>query len=64
MESIKFFDNKKFMWDGKEYSSESEAIDKKKEYEKDSFDTRMIKEEVNHFLFTRRVVTEVTTDSQ
>ena len=64
MDIAKHFDGKKFMWDRKTYSTETEALKVKEEYEKDKFETRMISEENNYFLFTRRVVTEIVLDSQ
>ncbi|GAF71301.1 unnamed protein product [marine sediment metagenome] len=59
MDDVKFFDKKKFMWDGKTYTSESEAINIKAEYEKNNFETRIVQEEEKYFLFTRRLVTEI-----
>jgi hypothetical protein len=59
MEKVKIFDEKKFMWDDRSYISESEAIAIKTEYEKNNFETRLVQEEGQYFLFTRRVVTEV-----
>ena len=59
MDNVKFFDEKKFMWDGRTYISESEAINIKVEYEKNNFETRIVQEEEKYFLFTKRVVTEV-----
>ena len=59
MEDVKFFDKKKFMWDGKTYISESEAFGIKAEYEKNNFETRIVQEEEKYFLFTRRLVTEI-----
>jgi len=59
MDDVKFFDKKKFMWDGKTYISESEAINVKAEYEKNNFETRILQEEEKYFLFTRRLVTEI-----
>lgn len=64
MDIAKYFDGKKFMWDGKTYSTEDEALKVKEEYEKDNFKTRMVSEENNYFLFTRRVVTEVVVEGQ
>jgi hypothetical protein len=64
MDNVRFFDEKKFMWDGRTYISESEAINKKAEYEKDNFETRMIQEEEEYFLFTKRVVTEIEIEKQ
>ena len=64
MNIAKYFDGKKFMWDGKTYSTEAEALNVKAEYEKDKFETNLISEEGNYFLFTRRVVTEVVVEGQ
>ena len=64
MDNLRFFDEKKYMWDGRTYMTESEAIEVKTKYEKDEFETHLIKEEENYFLFTRRVVTEVILDNQ
>ncbi len=52
------------MWDGKTYTTEAEALKIKGEYEQNNFETRIISEENNHFLFTRRVVTEVVVEGQ
>ena len=64
MEKVKIIDSDKYMWDGETYTSESEVNTKKAEYEKDNFETRLISEEGNYFLFTRRVVTEVVVEGQ
>ena len=64
MDNVKFFDEKKFMCDGRTYISESEAINIKAEYEKNNFETRIVQEEEKYFLFTRRVVTEVVIEKQ
>ena len=64
MDNVKFFNEKKFMWDGRTYISESEAINIKAEYEKNKFETCVVREEEKYFLFTRRVVTEVVIEKQ
>jgi hypothetical protein len=64
MDNVKFFDEKKFMWDGRTYISESEAINIKVEYEKNNFETRIVQEEEKYFLFTKRVVTEIDLEEQ
>lgn len=64
MDNVKFFEGKKFMWDGKTYITEAEALKIKEEYEKNNFETRIVSEEDNYFLFTRRVVTEVVVEGQ
>lgn len=64
MENVKIFDEKKFMWDGRTYMNESEAITIKAEYEKNNFGIRMVQEEGKYFLFTRRIVTEIEIEQQ
>ena len=64
MEKAKFFEKKKFMWDGMTYESETEVLPKKSEYEKENFITRVIQEDGKFFLFTQRVVTEIEVQNQ
>jgi hypothetical protein len=64
MDNVRFFDSKKFMWDGRTYTIEAEALKVKEEYEKTSFETCIVSEEGNYFLFTRRVVTDVVVEGQ
>jgi hypothetical protein len=52
-------EGRKFMWDKGSYSSEGEAKEKMAQYEKDGFETRLIKEEDKFLIYTRRVVTEI-----
>ena len=52
-------DGKKFMWDQENYSTEAEAKEKMAKYEKDGFETRLVKEEGKFLVYTRRVVTEI-----
>ena len=57
--TAKKIDGKKFMWDTGHYSAESEAMEKMALYEKDGFETRLVKEENKFLVYTRRVVTEI-----
>ena len=50
---------KKFMWDKGNYSTEAEAKEKMAKYEKDGFETRLVKEEGKFLVYTRRSVTEI-----
>ena len=52
-------DGKKFMWDKGNYSTEAEAEEKMAKYEKDGFETRLVKEEGKFLVYTRRIVTEI-----
>jgi len=50
---------KKFMWDKGYYSTEAEAKEKMDEYEKDGFETRLVKEKGKFLIYTRRIVKEI-----
>ena len=52
-------DGKKFMWNQEIYATEAEAKEKMAKYEKDGFETRLVKEESKFLIYTRRVVTEI-----
>lgn len=60
----KIIDGKKFMWDGEVYESEKAAQEVKKKYEEDNFDVELIQEDNKHFLYTRRVVTEIVLEGE
>jgi len=62
MENVKTIDGKKFMWDGQTYDSKVKAQEVISNYEKDKFETRLIKKEDKYFVYTRRVVTEVVVE--
>ena len=51
------------MWDGAEYREKAEAMSVMEGYTKDGFETRMIQEEDQFYLFTRRLVSPVKTGS-
>ena len=55
----KKLDGKKFMWDKGNYSTETEAREKMTVYEKDGFETRLVKDQGKFLVYTRRVVTEI-----
>jgi len=52
-------DGKKFMWNKKYYSTGAEAEEQMDEYEKDGFETRLVKKEGKFLVYTRRIVTEI-----
>lgn len=64
MNIVKFFDNKKFMWDGKIYNTESETNGISVNYEKDKFEVRVIKEEEKYLLYTRRVAAQQAAETK
>ena len=64
MDNVKTIDSKKFMWDGKEYSTSEEAGNVASEYEKNNFETRVLQDGDKHLVYTRRVVTEVVLEGE
>ena len=52
--SIKF-DGKKYLWDGKSYETEDQALETKVLYEKDGFEVQMDKHENDYLLYSRRI---------
>ena len=63
MERARFFEEKKFMWDGRAYETDSEAKEIRAGYEKDKFETRIIQVDEKYYLYTRRVVTEIVIEN-
>ncbi len=62
MPKARFFDGKKFMWDGLEYDDEEKAGSVEKEYAEKGFEVRTCSEDGKVFVYTRRVVTEVVVE--
>jgi len=60
-EKVRFFDGKKFMWDGLEYDDEK-AGSVEKEYAEKGFEVQSCREDGKVFLYTRRLVTEVVVE--
>ena len=59
-EQARFFDGRKFMWDGEEYDSEKKAKDTQKQYEENGFEVELCRDDDGKVvLYTRRVVTEI-----
>jgi len=63
-DSSKIIDGKKFMWDGEAYESEAEALEKKKKYEGEKFEVRLVEDEGKPILYTRRAVSEVKVEGE
>jgi hypothetical protein len=62
MPTTKLVEGKKFMWDGVEYKDELEAKAAQEQYQATGFEALAIKEGAQTFVYTRRVVTEVTVE--
>ncbi|MBL7152669.1 MAG: hypothetical protein ISS79_03065 [Phycisphaerae bacterium] len=58
-EQARFFDGKKFMWDGEEYENKAKAGAVEKEYIEKGFEVHLCNEDGKAILYTRRVVTEI-----
>jgi hypothetical protein len=56
--NYRIINNRKYMWDGKTYETEEDALNAGAEYRKDNFDFQLIHEEGNYFLYTRREAAE------
>jgi len=59
MPKARFFEGKKFMWDGEEYDDEKKAGSVEKQYAENGFEVRSCRENGKVLLYTRRVVTEI-----
>jgi hypothetical protein len=63
-QNMRFFDRRKFMWDGETYDSAAAAEAKKKDYETRGFETQLVEEEGAPLLYTRRVVKEIVIEGE
>lgn len=63
MEQARIFGGRKFMWDGTTFQYRAEAEEIRHKYQGDGFEVELVEEEGCHFLFTRRIVKEVTAES-
>jgi hypothetical protein len=61
-EQVRFFDGKKFVWDGEEYESEPKASEIEQEYASAGFQVQSWREGGKVLLYTRRPVSEVVAD--
>jgi hypothetical protein len=57
-ERARFFDGKKFMWDGQPYDDKNKAAETEKEYREKGFEVQICTENDKVLLYTRRVATE------
>jgi len=62
MDLARIFNGKKFMWDGRTYTSEKERREVAQKYTDDGFEVELVEEGGVYFLFTRRVVKEVVVE--
>jgi len=61
-ERARFFDGKKFMWDGEQYEDKKKAAEVQEQYREKGFEVESCTEDGKLLLYTRRTVTEVVGD--
>lgn len=61
-ELARFFEGKKYMWDGQEYDSKEQAATVAEKYEKDGFEVETVSQDGKVLLYSRRVVTEIVVE--
>lgn len=54
--SYKILNSKKYLWDGRVYTTESDAKSAEKTYKNDNFETQVLSENNQYFVYTRRDV--------
>jgi len=64
VEEAIYEDTSKFMCDGEVYESHKDAEDKQKEYEEKDFEVRVVEKGGKHYIYTRRVVTEIVLEGE
>jgi len=55
-------ENRKYLWDGHIYENGKDAQDTIVEYEKENFETKLVEEDNQFFVYTRRVVTDIVVE--
>jgi len=58
-----FINEKKFMWDGVDFSSKEAVLDAMQAYKKNGFEVELLEEDDKLLLYTRRVVENVVAAS-
>jgi hypothetical protein len=64
MQLSRRFEGKKFMWDGVVYADPKQAHEAAQKYQADGFQTQLINEENQHYVFTRREIKEVVVEGK
>ncbi len=61
-DSLKYFDNNKYMWDGQIYDTNEAVKEAEKKLIEANFNTRIVEEDGKFLLYNRRVATEVVVE--
>jgi hypothetical protein len=62
--NARFVEGKKFLWDGRVYSSPEDAARARAQYESEGFETCTCEDGGAHLVYTRRVVKQVSDEKQ
>jgi len=60
----RIFEGHKFMWDGKEYPDQEQALKALKAYQEQNFEAKLVEEEGIFHIYTRRLVKEVVVEGK
>ena len=63
-QNMRFFDRRKFMWDGESYETRAAAEAKQSGYAAQGFETQLVVEEDKPLLYTRREVKEIVLEGE
>ena len=61
-EFIQYFDEKKYMWDNVQYPDTTAAKTAAEAYEAEGFEVRILEEDENAFVYSRRIAAEVVVE--
>ena len=64
VDNFKMIESTKYMWDGETYENENLAQEARIRYEEKGFETRLLEEEGQYLVYTRRVVTEIEIEGE
>jgi len=60
--TVRYFDDRKFMWDGDECEAEADAREKERVYGEDGFEVQVVEDGDKFLVYTRRVVTDIVVE--
>jgi hypothetical protein len=64
MDLARRFEGKKFMWDGQSYPGEAQAAEAGSRYQTDGFQTQMVTEDGNTYVFSRKEIKEISIEGK
>jgi hypothetical protein len=64
MQLSRRFEGKKYMWDGQVYPDQKQAEEASLKYQANGFQTQMVNEDNQYYIFTRREIKEVVVEGK